>query len=148
MTSDTVTVRELSVDEWTKLASVHPYSKIGLPDIAHSRVVVGFNTAEEIVAYWVVFEAVHVEPFWIRDDYRKRVGVLRRLWTSVLNILRDSSIPFAFAVVKDDMLPTNGDMASRLGFKEMDGKLFYLIPDKAFRVKLESDLKLMEEVEV
>lgn len=141
--TDKVTIRELQPHEWSLLATKHPFDKIGVPDITHSRVVIGENESGEIVAYWVIFETVHVEPLWIDDAYRKRAGVLRRLWNSVIGILKETKTPFAFGIVKPDLL-VNHEMADRLGFKELPGTLYYLVPEKAFQTKLDADLKLLE----
>lgn len=125
-------VRELLPEELDALTTVPPFDEIGLGAGDRDKVrVVGAVRAGKLVAYWMLFDAVHVEPLWISPEERGNPTLARQLWAQVRGILDACKVPLAFAIIGDGALSTNAPMAARLGFKPMPGNLFYLLVDRA-----------------
>lgn len=119
--------RELPVDEWNKITTVPQFAHGATPDPAAARVLVAQDqTTGNIVAYWFVFTAVHVEPVWIAEDYRHRPSVVRRLWSGVKRILTSINCDLAFCCVNYDAPWANASMAQRLGFRRLPTDLYFL----------------------
>lgn len=122
-----VTIRELGPEEMHVLATLPPFNVEGIPAFGHTRIVVAQDVeGGNIVAYWFIFDAVHVEPLWVDPNYRKRPGMARRLWGRVREILEETKVPGAFAMVHDADAMPNASQAIRLGFKRLPGDLYYL----------------------
>lgn len=122
-----VSVRVLDPSEYHLLAYLPPFNTEGIPNFGHTTVVVmEDNEVGRIVGYWMLFDAVHVEPLWIHEDYRKRPGVGRRLWRKVRDILVGANVPGAFAMILDHDAVPNVSMAKRLGFTKIEGELYYI----------------------
>ncbi len=122
-----VIIRELGPDEVHLLYTLPPFNVEGVPAFGHSRVIVGQDKETgAIVAYWFIFDAVHVEPVWIDFNFRKRPGLIRRLWGKVREVLEESKVPGAFAMVDNAAVMPNASQAVRLGFKRLPGELYYL----------------------
>lgn len=119
-------IRELKPEEYPLLAKVGLFEQTGLPSLEQSKVIVGITSDKQIAAYWIVFDAVHVEPLWIRDDYRKNPGVGRRLWTAVQKVLLECKVKMAFAMIADGDAAINLPQATRLGFQRVPGQLYYI----------------------
>ena len=145
-TSPETTVRELSPDEFARLSRVTPFDQlvleIGEIDWRHTKMVVAETPAGEIVAYWLLFDAVHVEPVWIHPQHRTRVGLIRRLWRAVYQALQGSGVEGAFAICAEDGL--SYQLAQRLGFRPMGGRLMYLVVDKAKRLQVRQAAERVE----
>lgn len=86
---------------------------------------------DQIVAYWVVWYALHTEPLWIHEDYRRSPGVVGGLVGELQRIVEATGEPSAFAVIGDENLEALGGAATRLGFYEAPGKMFYLVLEPA-----------------
>lgn len=81
-----------------------------------------------IVAYWVVWYALHTEPLWIAPDYRKHPGVVGGIVEEMQRIVEASGEPSAFCVIEDgDLAETVRGYATRLGFLQAPGTLHYLV---------------------
>lgn len=86
--------------------------------------VLGVETDEgQLVAYWMVFQAVHLEPLYIAAPYQKSAATARALVSGMRDLLRVEQIGLAFAVVED---AENEGMAGRLGLQPVPGRLFFL----------------------
>ena len=121
-----VVIRELGPDEVHLLYTLPPFNVQGVPAFGHSRVVVAQDVESgQIVGYWFVFDAVHVEPLWVDPDHR-RGGVASRLWSKVMDILTESKVPGAFLMVDHDAVLPTATQAMRKGFKRLTGDLYYL----------------------
>jgi hypothetical protein len=125
-------VRELLPQELSALRAVPPFDQfegLGEHALRHVRVmgaIRGEGPSARVVAYWMVFDAVHVEPLWIADEERGNPGIARPLWEGIRRILDQIEAPMAFAIVGDGGLAQNLPMMVRLGFKPLQGNLFYL----------------------
>lgn len=118
-------VRDLPVAEWGKLAQV----PLGIsPDPSIYRAIVCEENGQ-IIACWFAYQATHVEPVWIHPDHRKRPGVIRRLWSTVVQLLKDCNVDIAFCTVADEVAMTSLPLVLRLGFKKVPGDCFYLDPN-------------------
>lgn len=80
-----------------------------------------------IVAYWVVWYALHVEPLWVHPDHRKSPGVISGIVAEMQRIVEATAEPAAFCVIESQNLAEIGGYATRLGFLEAPGRLFYLV---------------------
>ena len=120
-------VRELPPEEWPRLAPYPPFNR-GLPNPEHSRIIVAElgGPGGELVAYWGIFTAVHVEPLWIHPDHRRRPGLIRRLWLTVRQTLLDSGVLTAFAAIADRDAAQNIPLAMRIGFDRFAGDLYFV----------------------
>lgn len=122
-------VRLLPQDEWHRLYSVPPFSEgIQVSLSQHDSVIVAEDERGQIVGYWLMFYAMHVEPMWIAPAYRGRVGIIRRLWGAVQDRLRDLGLDLAFALIN----PGNPavDYAKRLGFVRTQGDCYWVSAKK------------------
>lgn len=77
-----------------------------------------------IVAYWPMFYALHLEPLWITEAYRRQPAVATRLLDLMTEALHTIGKPVAFAVI-DPATPVL-QMAERLGFDRVPGDLYYV----------------------
>lgn len=127
-----VVIREITPEEYGALAGLGLFQQFAVPPPDQSRCVVAQRVSDyKIVAYWFVFQAIHVEPLWIDPEYRKRPGLIRRLWTGVQEVLEDvfSKLglrPVAFCVIGDASAANVLPYATRLGFKRVPGSLFFV----------------------
>lgn len=81
-----------------------------------------------IVAYWVVFYALHVEPLWIAEAFRRSPSVVGGIVREMQTIVEATQEPAAFCVIDaGDAAPLVASYADRLGFHEAPGKLYYLV---------------------
>lgn len=109
-----------------------PLTDLGAdPERLKSMAVAVVEVDGDIVAYWVCWYALHLEPLWIREDYRKHPAVASGLIDQVREVVDASHEPAAFAVIEGENLEAVGAYAERLGFQEAPGKLYYLVLDPA-----------------
>lgn len=85
----------------------------------------------EIAAYWVAWYALHLEPLWIHPLWRKHPGVIGGIVGEIQKIAEASGEPAGFCVIEADDLALVGSYATRLGFQEAPGKLFYVVLEPA-----------------
>lgn len=124
------TTRELLRSEWHKLLTVPPFNTLGeLPNPDHARVAAIFDDDDNIKAYWYIFDAIHVEPLWISEEYRKKPMLAKELLSLVRTMLAEANATVAFGIIKTEDFITHVPMAQRLGFKAVPGNLFYISPD-------------------
>lgn len=123
-----VEVRELQPEELYLLSTVPPFNTDGIPDFRHAGVaVVQEKESRRVVGYWMLFDTIHVEPLWLHPDYRKRSGVLRKLWGKVADMLGRTETKRAFAIIQnDDEAEALREQAKRLGFQRMTGDLYFV----------------------
>lgn len=82
----------------------------------------------QIVAYWVVFYALHAEPLWVSLTARHNAAVLRALVQQLEQLLDNVGDPVGFAIIQEDeILEQGAKYARRVGFKPVPGTLYYLI---------------------
>lgn len=81
----------------------------------------------QIVAYWVVWYALHIEPLWIHPDHQKSPGVVTGIIAEMQRIVETTREPAAFCVIEDENAMVVGGYAARLGFQTAPGKLYYLL---------------------
>lgn len=80
-----------------------------------------------IVAYWVTWYALHLEPLWIHADYRKNPAVVGGIVDQMREIAEQTGEGSAFCVIEAENLELVTGYATRLGFLEAPGKLFYVM---------------------
>lgn len=120
-------VRELPPEEFDLLLQSPLFQQFGLPNLQHTRVVVAQEVGTgKLAAYWMIYDAVHVEPLWIDDQHRKRPGLARQLWGGVQRVLEQTDANTAYATIADQDMAMNLPQATRLGFKKVPGALFYI----------------------
>lgn len=119
-----VDVRVLEPEELYLLLTVPPFSEKGIPSFGQSRIVIAQEkNTRQIVGYWVAFDVVHLEPLWVHPKHQKRPGVLRRMWQSMQNVLRENGVTKAFAMVTNTALEPQ---AERLGWRPLPGKMYFV----------------------
>lgn len=81
-----------------------------------------------IVAYWVVWYAMHLEPLWVHPDHRKSPAVIKNIVAQVQDIVVASEAPAAFCIVEDvEAGEAVAQYADRLGFQQAPGQLYYVV---------------------
>ena len=115
--------RELTPEEYAKWPREVEGSEGYTPD--NSKVIGAFNDKGEIVATFTLFICAHLEPVWIREDYRgKGLGmILGRLGNAMKALLRSMNISEAYTVVLYKT-PSLRKFADWFGAKPVDGSLF------------------------
>lgn len=81
----------------------------------------------QIVAYWVVWYALHVEPLWVTEPYRKHPAVIKGIVGEMQRIVEQTGEPAAFCVIEPENLAVVAPYATRLGFVDAPGKLYYVV---------------------
>lgn len=119
------TLRVLPDEDYPRLLAFEPFATGGLPSPAVSRILVA-ELGGDIVGFWGLFNAVHVEPLWIHPDHRSRPGLIRRLWTAVQSELRAAGVFTAFACIADRDAAQNVPLALRQGFERVPGDLYMI----------------------
>lgn len=125
--AEAVVIRTLGPEEYSKLEGIGLFNIFNLPNMEHCiPVVAEKQPSGKIVAYWLVFDAVHVEPLWIDEEHRNKPGLARRLWKTVQDVLVAKQVPVAFACIGSGDMAANLPMATRLGFKKLQADLFFI----------------------
>lgn len=83
-----------------------------------------------IVAYWVVWYALHAEPLWVKPEFRKHPAVIKHVVGVMHDIVAASEEPAIYCQVEPADVELVAPYAERLGFYEAPGKFFYMVlPD-------------------
>lgn len=80
-----------------------------------------------IVAYWVAWYGLHVEPLWVHPDHRHSPAVGGGLLETMAELVRSTGEPAAYCSIEDANLPLIQSMADRVGFHRAPGSLYYLV---------------------
>jgi len=122
-----MTYRELTPEEFPLAPREVEGSEIFTPE--NSRILAAFNGDGEIVATWTLFYIAHIEPFWIREDYRHSTTIMRRMTQHMKALLKASGIGQVYTVVMD-RTPVLARFAKWFGAKKIDGTLFTWVAPK------------------
>lgn len=88
------------------------------------------GTGPVIVAYWVVWFALHAEPLWVAPAYRKHPAVIKQVVQVMRDIVEASEEPAIYCQVEPADVELVAPYAERLGFIDAPGKFFYMVlPD-------------------
>ena len=121
-----IVVRELPSEEWEKAKAVPPYDLGGLPvDDGNWRIFVAEDETGKIVAATALHTQVHFDPWWISEDARGNVAVVRGLLREVVGALRAMDIKHTFSTIHDSNILSQ-DTAEHLGFVRSPGSLYLL----------------------
>lgn len=93
-----------------------------------SMIVAAVEVDGVIVAYWVVWRALHVEPLWVTEAYRKHPAVIKGIVEAMQDAVALTGEPSAFCVIEPENAAVVGQYATRLGFLPAEGSLYYLVP--------------------
>ena len=128
--------RELTPEEYAKWPREVEGSEIYNTD--NSKVIGAFNENGEIVGSFTLFICAHLEPVWIREDYRgKGMGmILGRLGNAMKALCRSMGIQEAYTVVLDTT-PVLAKYAEWFGAKRVSGNLYNWKDDQAVAVSKE-----------
>lgn len=118
-----LTFRELDPAEFSQIPS-EATGGYQLP-ASNCKVVAGIDESGKIAACWAAVAVVHLEPLWVREDYRKSGYVIRRLWTLLKDVLLKQGVRTTLTVIAD-AVPVTRKVASWCGAREVPGKLFFL----------------------
>lgn len=80
-----------------------------------------------IVAYWVIWYALHVEPLWIQPEWRRHPGVCSGLVKQMQAVVEETAEPAAYCEIGEENLEAIAPYAERLGFLPAPGRLYYLV---------------------
>jgi len=116
--------RQLPAEEWHRLRGLGPFPTDAALNPDHWRVLVA-EEAGEIVGFTCLYETVHNDPWWVREDHRKNPTLLRGLLREMFTVLREYDVQFVHAVVPD-LLADQQALVKRFGFEEAPGKLYIL----------------------
>jgi hypothetical protein len=123
-----LTYRELTPEEYPMAPREVVGSEIYTP--TNSRILAGFNEKGEIVTTWTMFPMVHIEPLWIREDYRNSPTILRRMAQHMKSMMRESGILSCYTVVMS-ATPVLRRFAEWFGAKAVDGTLYYWVDPRS-----------------
>jgi hypothetical protein len=115
--------RELLPEEFDKAPREVVGSENFNPD--NSKIVAAINDQGEIVGTFTLFICAHLEPVWIREDYRKKglAKVLGGLGVAMKELCRSLGIKEAYTVVLGTT-PSLAKFARWFGAKPVDGNLY------------------------
>lgn len=120
-----MTFRELEAGEFERLKGLALFDKTPPPDPSTARIMVAENHLGEIVGVGAVVFAAHLEPMWVREDYRGGLTA-SRLWKSLTRLLLDTlHIPVGFCF--SDRPEIEGFLV-RLGLKRLPFSIFMYDP--------------------
>lgn len=122
-----LTYRELTPEEFHLAPREVPGSDVYTAQ--NSRILAAINEQGEVVATWTMFGMIHIEPFWVREDYRKSMTVMRRMAEQMKRLLKESNIGCVYTVVMDST-PVLRKFAEWFGGKRVDGSLYYWVAPK------------------
>ena len=117
-----MTYRELKPEEFHLAPRDVPGSEVYAPE--NSRILAAINEDGEVVATWTMFACVHIEPVWVREDYRKTTGILRGLARAMKKMLKDLQI-FEVYTVALDRTPVLQRFARWFGAHPVSGTLYH-----------------------
>lgn len=82
----------------------------------------------QIVAYWIAWYGLHLEPLWIAPTHRTNPVVGRGLLDTMQQVVESTGEISAFCVIQEENRALIEPQASRLGFVEVPGdRLYYLV---------------------
>lgn len=119
-----LTYRELLPEEFHLAPREVPGSADYTPE--NSRILAAFNEKGEVVSTWTMFMIVHIEPFWVREDYRKSMTIMRRMTEHMKALIKDLKLPAVYTVVMDST-PVLRKFAEWFGAKRVEGSLYYWV---------------------
>lgn len=111
----------LQPSEYARL-SEHPYWQ--RPDVPHPdpecSVVFIVEDEGKIIAFVVGQAIVHVEPWWIDEEYRKVFGIAPRLASMLRRELKERGVTFVMCAAEGD----RADMLQKGGFTKQSEPLY------------------------
>ena len=113
-----VTVRELPVEEWSRLEG-YPIATNELPDPDRCAVLVAEDDGK-IIGTWGVVLAPFLEALWVDADYRQKTFTAAKMLIGMRNMLEERGIHQAFTLVQS---PYVLELAQKAGFQVLDGDL-------------------------
>jgi hypothetical protein len=117
----TLQYRELLPEEFPLAPREVPGSEIYTPE--NSRILAAITPDGQVVATWTMFLCLHIEPFWIREDHRKSMTIMRRMTEHMKGLLRESGFEEVYTVVLEKT-PVLARFASFFGARPVDGILY------------------------
>lgn len=84
--------------------------------------VVAVNDKDELVAVCGLVSIVHLDPLWVREDYRHHPTLLKHLWTSIRAYMISLGVKVALSVADK---PVAQRLLTRLvGAQELPGRVY------------------------
>lgn len=97
------------------------------PDRMKDMSVAVVEVDDRIVAYWVIWYALHVEPLWIQEEWRKHPGVVGGIVRQMQQVVEETGEPAVYCQIDQENADRVEPYATRLGFLEAPGKSYYLV---------------------
>ncbi len=95
-----------------------------LSGLRDEKTIVAVEVDGRVVAYWVAFYALHLDPLWIAEAHRGNPAVNRTLLEGMGAVVVQTQESVAFAVLADGA--PHLSQAERLGFARVPGDLYYV----------------------
>lgn len=106
-----------------------PLADLGATNETLAKMIVAVVEVDgRIVAYWVIWKALHVEPLWVEEAYRKHPAVIKGIVEAMQEGVVLTGEPSAFCVIEQENAEVVAQYATRLGFVPAPGSLYYLVP--------------------
>ncbi len=122
--------RVLGAEDWPKIVALGgPIPEQLTPERLAEVQLLGVWQDDQLLAYWLVWQAVHLEPLWVGPAFRGNPAVIRALITGMRQVLQELEVDLAFALIEAENLATHQSMAERLGFRQVPGQTFFLEVD-------------------
>jgi len=131
ITLEGVTIRELGSAEWGRLKDVEgPFHGRVLSPTETARIIVA-EVDGTIVGYWVAAATIHLDPLWFNEAYRHHPKVGLAMLGAMVHTLQEVGVTHAYAVIADGDQPVSGELAEKIGFAPVPGRLYGgIIPSK------------------
>jgi hypothetical protein len=116
--------RELLPEEFHLAPREVPGSEAYTPD--NARILAAIDEKGEVVSTWTMFLCLHLEPFWVREDHRKSMTIMRRMAEAMKSILKRDGFPSCYTTVMDST-PVLAKFARWFGASKVNGSLYYWV---------------------
>ena len=113
--------RELRPEEFSLAPREVPGSDVYNPQ--NSRILATIDDKGEVVATWTISYCLHLEPFWVREDHRKSMTIMRRMTEAMKAILKRDGFQCCYTVVLFST-PVLAKFARWFGARKIDGDLY------------------------
>lgn len=113
-----ITYRFLHPNEYERLASTFKGFNSSLPDPSTSHIYAAIDSvSNEIVGFQVIQLQFHLEPIWIKESYRKKLG-WRKLFKGCLDLIGNIK---SFVSLDNDKMHY---IASEMGYLDSGLKVY------------------------
>jgi len=125
------TIRLLPAEEWERLRAFEPFATQGLPNQPKHWAIVVAEVEGQIIGFWGMHDAIHIDPLWIHEAHRARASVFRPMFAQLITFLQEAGVGLVFGHVEPEVARANGALMKHLGFYKLEQIPYALeIPEK------------------